>query len=107
MELRELLEKYEILMARKDELEAELKSIRREIEKSLGDRTEAKTTTAFGTTWSVKKVIKRREVVNRELLKLELGEEAQKFINVKEYEVLDIRPSRKSLHNLVVVKAGV
>ncbi len=106
MKLKELLERYEVLMARKDELEAELKSIRGEIEKSLGDKTEAKITTAFGTTWSVKKVIRKRETVNRELLKFELGEEAQRFISVKEYEVLDIRPSRKSLHNLVVIKTG-
>jgi len=107
MELRELLEKYEILMARKDELEAELKSIRREIEKSLGDRTEAKINTAYGTTWSIKKLIRKRETVNKELLRLELGEQAERYIKVKEYPVLDIRPSRKSLHNLIVVKAGV
>ena len=106
MELRELLDRYEVLMARKDELEAELKELRREIEKSLGDRTEAKVTSDYGTSWTIKRLVRRRETVNKELLKLELGEQAERYIKVKEYPVLDIRPSRKSLHNLIVVKAG-
>ena len=107
MELRELLDRYEVLMARKDELEAELKELRKEIEKSLGDRTEAKISTTYGTTWSIKKLVRRRETVNKELLRLELGEQAERYIKVKEYSVLDIRPSRKGLHSLLVVKAGV
>jgi hypothetical protein len=107
MGLRELLDRYEVLMARKDELEAELKELRREIEKSLGNRTEAKVTSDYGTSWTIKKLVRRRETINKELLRLELGEQAERYIKVKEYPVLDIRPSRKSLHNLIVVKAGV
>jgi chaperonin cofactor prefoldin len=106
MKLKELLDRYEVLMARKDEIEAELKELRKEIEESLGNRTEAKVSTTFGTTWSIKKLIRRRETVNRELLRLELGERAERYIKVREYQVLDIRPSRRSLHSLIVVKAG-
>ena len=106
MELRELLNRYETLMARKDEIEAELKEIREEIKRNLSEGEVIKVTSDFGTTWAIRKQVRRRETVNKELLKLELGKLAEKFITVKEYPVLDIRPSRKAIKTLILAKVS-
>jgi len=98
----ELLDKYEEVEAKLQELNEEKQRIRSILyaKMSLKQIEKASFLTSTGTKFVLQIQKVKRETVDKKLLRQELGEKAEKFITVTETEFLSIRPAKKNMEEL-------
>ncbi|GAB6075769.1 hypothetical protein [Desulfurobacterium crinifex] len=101
--LTSLLNEYEQLEARLQELTERKQWIRKMIHGELATQNiqETSVITASGTKFVLRIQKTRRERVDVKLLRADLGEKAEKYITVTESEFLSIRPAKKNQNELI------
>jgi len=100
--LETLIEEYEQIEAQIQELTSRKQEIRKVVfgELVARDLEETSVITSSGTKFIVRIQKVKRETVDKNLLRKELGKEAERFIKVTETEFLSIRPAKKTLEEL-------
>jgi len=102
--IQALIDEYEQIEAQIQELTSRKQEIRSVIFGELVTQNiqETSVITSSGTKFVLRIQRVKRETVDKNLLKKELGEEAERFITVTETEFLSIRPAKKTNQELEV-----
>ena len=102
--IQALIDEYEQIEAQIQELTSRKQEIRNVIFGELVTQNiqETSVITSSGTKFVLRIQRVKRETVDKNLLKKELGEEAERFITVTETEFLSIRPAKKTNQELEV-----